>query len=130
MFFFFKQKTAYELRISDWSSDVCSSDLGKAERNQRQTQLPPPGGHAPLHRHGRRVTPAPTFRQAARSRRLALAPPRGEQELGIAIGLFAALEHQIAGGVEGSPVKAGRHRLIERIELGRESCRERVCQYV
>src|SRR3546814_4669212 len=30
-FFFFKQKTAYEMRISDWSSDVCSSDLvGKA----------------------------------------------------------------------------------------------------
>src|SRR3546814_10257525 len=27
-FFFFKQKTAYEWRISDWSSDVCSSDLG------------------------------------------------------------------------------------------------------
>src|SRR3546814_1893450 len=29
-FFFFKQKTAYEMRISDWSSDVCSSDLGHA----------------------------------------------------------------------------------------------------
>src|SRR3546814_1090965 len=29
-FFFFKQKTAYEMRISDWSSDVCSSDLGRA----------------------------------------------------------------------------------------------------
>src|SRR3546814_2073487 len=28
--FFFKQKTAYEMRISDWSSDVCSSDLGRA----------------------------------------------------------------------------------------------------
>src|SRR3546814_10778772 len=28
--FFFKQKTAYEMRISDWSSDVCSSDLHKA----------------------------------------------------------------------------------------------------
>src|SRR3546814_5528470 len=28
IFFFFKQKTAYEMRISDWSSDVCSSDLG------------------------------------------------------------------------------------------------------
>src|SRR3546814_6509422 len=27
IFFFFKQKTAYEMRISDWSSDVCSSDL-------------------------------------------------------------------------------------------------------
>src|SRR3546814_118007 len=32
MFFFFKQKTAYEMRISDWSSDVCSSDLGLAGR--------------------------------------------------------------------------------------------------
>src|SRR3546814_17328989 len=30
-FFFFKQKTAYEMRISDWSSDVCSSDLLNAE---------------------------------------------------------------------------------------------------
>src|SRR3546814_17849660 len=28
LIFFFKQKTAYEMRISDWSSDVCSSDLG------------------------------------------------------------------------------------------------------
>src|SRR3546814_2151563 len=32
MFFFFKQKTAYEMRISDWSSDVCSSDL-KTQRS-------------------------------------------------------------------------------------------------
>src|SRR3546814_1705189 len=30
VFFFFKQKTAYEMRISDWSSDVCSSDLAAA----------------------------------------------------------------------------------------------------
>src|SRR3546814_2559348 len=30
LFFFFKQKTAYEMRISDWSSDVCSSDLRPA----------------------------------------------------------------------------------------------------
>src|SRR3546814_4397232 len=30
-FFFFKQKTAYEMRISDWSSDVCSSDLAEME---------------------------------------------------------------------------------------------------
>src|SRR3546814_13192675 len=29
--FFFKQKTAYEMRISDWSSDVCSSDLGACQ---------------------------------------------------------------------------------------------------
>src|SRR3546814_8390753 len=32
LFFFFKQKTAYEMRISDWSSDLCSSDL--VERGQ------------------------------------------------------------------------------------------------
>src|SRR3546814_4824600 len=31
IFFFFKQKTAYDMRISDWSSDVCSSDLTGAE---------------------------------------------------------------------------------------------------
>src|SRR3546814_20489172 len=32
--FFFKQKTAYEVRISDWSSDVCSSDLGHSKEIQ------------------------------------------------------------------------------------------------
>src|SRR3546814_13846948 len=37
MFFFFKQKTAYEMRISDWSSDVCSSDLN--EQNERLLTL-------------------------------------------------------------------------------------------
>src|SRR3546814_12239540 len=34
MFFFFKQKTAYEMRISDWSSDVCSSDLNTGKENR------------------------------------------------------------------------------------------------
>src|SRR3546814_5750328 len=44
-FFFFKQKTAYEMRISDWSSDVCSSDLGEpAEIGVR------PVAFAPEHR--------------------------------------------------------------------------------
>src|SRR3546814_1743358 len=33
-FFFFKQKTAYEMRISDWSSDVCSSDLAAEHTHQ------------------------------------------------------------------------------------------------
>src|SRR3546814_9962399 len=32
MFFVFQQKTAYDVRISDWSSDVCSSDLGSFDR--------------------------------------------------------------------------------------------------
>src|SRR3546814_18312962 len=34
-FFFFKQKTAYEMRISDWSSDVCSSDLFLGHRSEQ-----------------------------------------------------------------------------------------------
>src|SRR3546814_9243225 len=41
MFFFFKQKTAYEMRISDWSSDVCSSDLLSAAQH---------GPHPPISR--------------------------------------------------------------------------------
>src|SRR3546814_7855728 len=36
LFFFFKQKTAYEMRISDWSSDVCSSDLPPPPRKKRK----------------------------------------------------------------------------------------------
>src|SRR3546814_5417149 len=40
-FFFFKQKTAYEMRISDWSSDVCSSDLitAKVDKNGKLRSL-------------------------------------------------------------------------------------------
>src|SRR3546814_4785264 len=37
-FFFFKQKTAYEMRISDWSSDVCSSDLARLDDTRREAQ--------------------------------------------------------------------------------------------
>src|SRR3546814_16876536 len=41
LFFFFKQKTAYEMRISDWSSDVCSSDLHghHQELRRRSTRM-------------------------------------------------------------------------------------------
>src|SRR3546814_15915077 len=55
LFFFFKQKTAYEMRISDWSSDVCSSDLAgrfpheKVETFEvgkpRNIQMPPSPAH-------------------------------------------------------------------------------------
>src|SRR3546814_3421319 len=58
MLFFFEQKTAYEMRSSDWSSDVCSSDLKLTELdfiNQRQKS---PGEFTPpntsvLHLYGR-----------------------------------------------------------------------------
>src|SRR3546814_6525652 len=39
IFFFFKQKTAYEMRISDWSSDVCSSDLSGQRLDRLRVQL-------------------------------------------------------------------------------------------
>src|SRR3546814_5012030 len=44
VFVFFKQKTAYEMRISDWSSDVCSSDLAVAHRPCPRTHLAHPLG--------------------------------------------------------------------------------------
>src|SRR3546814_10620385 len=46
LFFFFKQKTAYEMRISDWSSDVCSSDLPEADDE------PPQGSDEGAHAGG------------------------------------------------------------------------------
>src|SRR3546814_5281703 len=80
-FFFFKQKTAYEMRISDWSSDVCSSDLG------------------------RRRPAGPARRRARR------APPRGVRQTPRA-------------------ARTVRARLGRGAQIGRASCRERVCQYV
>src|SRR3546814_8966089 len=41
VFFFFKQKTAYEMRISDWSSDVCSSDLSSARLASIENSMKP-----------------------------------------------------------------------------------------
>src|SRR3546814_2168406 len=61
VFFFFKQKTAYEMRISDWSSDVCSSDLigdggneAPAARTQPERPAPPAAG-APVVKRQRAV---------------------------------------------------------------------------
>src|SRR3546814_4405361 len=47
IFFFFKQKTAYEGRISDWSSDVCSSDLASLTRSG-DSRIKPLAGKHPL----------------------------------------------------------------------------------
>src|SRR3546814_9660004 len=75
MFFFFKQKTAYDMRISDWSSDVCSSDLqGTARRagEDRAGQARPSAG-----------SPAATTaaRPARRRLRERKAPPRPSEGL-------------------------------------------------
>src|SRR3546814_2683359 len=89
-FFFFKQKTAYEMRISDWSSDVCSSDLRAVD----------------LQRHGPDVGAA-----LGRGADAGPLPDVGLRRHGAGkLGL-------------GRRCRAGR-------EIGRASCRERVCQYV
>src|SRR3546814_9242925 len=54
LFFFFKQKTAYEMRISDWSSDVCSSDLVPGFHRQRHRRLSRIDAAAGLHPESRR----------------------------------------------------------------------------
>src|SRR3546814_17016344 len=66
--FFFKQKTAYEMRISDWSSDVCSSDLeghrtGAGPRLPRQREL-----HPVQQRRGGGGWRVPGFRPRSRRR--------------------------------------------------------------
>src|SRR3546814_4814598 len=48
MFFFFKQKTAYEMRISDWSSDVCSSDLEPLDLDARRIEVDQDHGLLPV----------------------------------------------------------------------------------
>src|SRR3546814_8352019 len=101
LFFFFKQKTAYELRISDWSSDVCSSDLRQeGRRSIADVELAiiestsAACGREP-HRPGE---------QAGRAAARTQPPCRGDDQ-------------RLRGGFGG-----GR-------EIGRASCRERVCQY-
>src|SRR3546814_10248565 len=86
VFFFFKQKTAYEMRISDWSSDVCSSDLlrqarpsqdgpGQARRQEARAEeageQQAGGGEADAHQAGHRAAgQPPPLRQGAPDQRL------------------------------------------------------------
>src|SRR3546814_5383941 len=89
--FFFKQKTAYEMRISDWSSDVCSSDLGSRENVDKI--------HAKALALGGKDEGAPGV--------------RGGNFYG---GYFRDLD--------------GNKLVAFHMEIGRASCRERVCQSV
>src|SRR3546814_1286432 len=101
MVFFFKQKTAYEMRISDWSSDVCSSDLHLVGRDAF-------GGVAVVYRvdHAEQVPRARVIAKFGEGHRC---PYRG---VGVLASVLAHAGHVAAD------------------EIGRASCRERVCQYV
>src|SRR3546814_5516932 len=100
-FFFFKQKTAYEMRISDWSSDVCSSDLATeaAARSGRRKEV--------LRLLNRGVSPR---------LRTTYGMPQGQRLHGLRHIMHAQDGGALRGRVQG--------------EIGRASCRERVCQYV
>src|SRR3546814_4822385 len=78
--FLFKQKTAYEIRISDWSSDVCSSDLDAAaddaDPGQRDAQRRARGGGGRRWRHA----DTPGMRADARGVAAVRASPRGRSE--------------------------------------------------
>src|SRR3546814_1676374 len=100
--FFFKQKTAYEMRISDWSSDVCSSDLTAA------------AGHV------QHVALAEKLLGALLAEDGAAVDPRGD--------LKADARREVRLDRAGDDVDRGALRRHD--EIGRASCRERVCQYV
>src|SRR3546814_6030497 len=102
MFFFFKQKTAYEMRISDWSSDVCSSDLLRHPADLT-------GRHLRVLRSDRGCDVA---RHQGVARELVGVEPD---------------PHGVAGTEQARLADSG--NTLDR-EIGRASCRERVCQYV
>src|SRR3546814_7979098 len=104
--FFFKQKTAYEMRIRDWSSDVCSSDLLEPQMLAERVRDDENVG-----KEDRAVeTEAPDRLQGHFGRRLGIVAQLEEPALGLA---QRTIFGQIASG-----------------QIGRASCRERVCQYV
>src|SRR3546814_3158083 len=109
LFFFFKQKTAYEMRISDWSSDVCSSDLAL---KPLKIAVNPGNGGAGLMVDA--IAPHLPFT----IERLH-AEPDGRFPNGIPNPLLP--ENRIATRDFVRSTDA---------EIGRASCRERVCQYV
>src|SRR3546814_13049840 len=100
LIFFFKQKTAYELRISDWSSDVCSSDLNI----WKPTDFTGQAGDFPW---------GPYFDAAGVA---------GQAEY--LVGQTSAFSGE-AKAFAAAPLA-----VIKDYEIGRASCRERVCQYV
>src|SRR3546814_17451270 len=120
MFFFFKQKTAYEMRISDWSSDVCSSDLighigvAGADRQIVGDAVDRKGAVALVELQALGVLPAHLgVRTLVRIVRQALEIEAGSAKF---LGLFANAV------VEGAADPAA--------EIGRAAGRERVCQDV
>src|SRR3546814_17555857 len=115
--FFFKQKTAYEMRISDWSSDVCSSDLSPEREEKRSDQ-----DDHPTHAGAAASQRAHTKAAAGRHDRLS-------RQIWLCANQSASCRRRGGGGARGRAASfQGRSGHYSR-ELGRASCRGRVCQY-
>src|SRR3546814_6123277 len=148
-FFFFKQKTAYEMRISDWSSDVCSSDL-QEERCPMPSALDlrletaynlitGPGGPievGSVERFGRPlpfITNAPTnladyVAYFCTLHGDATFLVEGDERLSFAQ-IHAGARKVAAALIDGHGVQRG-DRVAIAMQIGSTWCRERVCQYV
>src|SRR3546814_12957075 len=125
VFFFFKQKTAYEVRISDWSSDVCSSDLGTSYLVGKSDTVVEVSARLVDLRDGQLLWQGSAKASSAES--------RGNQSSLAGILLQTVVE-QIADTVsdQGNVIAgvASQRLLAPRSQIGRASCGERVCQYV
>src|SRR3546814_16690424 len=121
LFFFFKQKTAYEMRISDWRSDVCSSDLVTLDSALRPAQSRFTLGPFQL------VADAPLTAPLTVSGTLQRAGP-GYDLAGV-LGLDGGQALVDLSGRYGDDGHA-HLEAVGRPKIGRASCRERVCQYV
>src|SRR3546814_11862224 len=131
IFFFFKQKTAYELRISDWSSDVCSSDLEDYFGNVNPT------GPRACYDEGKRAAESLAFdydRAARGTVRVArifnTCGPRLSAVDGRVVSnvvVQALVRDTITVYGDGSQTRSFCY--VSDLEIGRASCRENVCQY-
>src|SRR3546814_11652914 len=132
IFFLFKQKTAYEMRISDWISDVCSSDLLEAVAGPRaQRGL---GQHAAGRVSGAKKQDAafhrldPGGRNGQPLRSAGTANRRARRA-----GLIRRVRAAVVGQVGDEPVhgiEPGAVAAVAAAELGRAACREGGGQYV
>src|SRR3546814_18300057 len=121
-FFFFKQKTAYDMRISDWNSAVCSSDLDAGASRGRAFA----NALAPADFTGKWTGLAAPDRRLTAVTAAELATP-AEEAQAIALALRAALEEPGKTAALVTPDRALARRVAA---IGRASCRERGCQYV
>src|SRR3546814_19627933 len=97
-FFFFKQKTAYEMRISDWSSDVCSSDL-RCDDHVIGPQVELPRGRIGIAREAHRPFAQHDFQRIAgrQGQRIAVAEP-GQRRRADDAHLAGGADRQRSGG--------------------------------